>query len=404
MKKLFWLLWFSGFISYAQTDFTRIYHPIINEAELAIVDTSYYEALEFYKEAFANVEKPFAKDYYNAAICATLIDKMPLAFDFLEKIVEKGYQVKNFRKDNFFKTVADTCKQWAAFEKRALLIKPHIDTELSDSLRKIYQHMHLPPFARITPQLRDYYKTHNKDTKWVPVDSLIFMKEMPKLLLAQVDSLRKVNDTKRAIATEEAFMKTYRILESVGFPDENLIGLNQETPKEFLVMGSYIHSKSFLLENTFIPSILSSALSTQKGPDIDIMPLIKQAIRDGRAHPAIISWLMNYSPDEPYTMGRVLVFQVRLENNTPCPNNKQTENPEQFFWRKEKPSILTEHEINEKRQSIGLEKLEDTYKKAFFKARPTPFLIYTGIYQAELSYVANCEMMEKMIAGAVLIR
>ena len=90
MKKLLLLIIFlfslSGQVGFGQGDFTRIYHPIINSAELAIVDTNYYEALDYYKAAFDNVKKPFAKDYYNAAICAAMLGKTNTVFDYLEKM------------------------------------------------------------------------------------------------------------------------------------------------------------------------------------------------------------------------------------------------------------------------------------------------------------------------------
>ena len=84
-------------VLFAQGDFTRIYHPIINSAELAIVDTNYYEALDYYKAAFDNVKKPFAKDYYNASICAAMVGKMSTMFDYLEKIVEKEIAIKDIK-------------------------------------------------------------------------------------------------------------------------------------------------------------------------------------------------------------------------------------------------------------------------------------------------------------------
>jgi hypothetical protein len=407
MKKLLLLLFLYSSISYAQTDFTRIYHPIINEAELAIVDTNYHEALAFYNEAFANVEKPFAKDYYNAAICATLVGKMPVTFDFLEKIVAKGYLVENFRKDFFFKNIADTCKQWANFEKQARLIKPQINTELKDSLQKIYQLMVNPPATPITADLRSYIKEHAKEVKWMPVDSLIVMEKMPKTIVQQIDSLRKLNGMKGAGIIRDNFLKAQKILDIHGFLDENTLGLNQifQTAQQGPPFYRNITSaSSYLYENTLIADILITSSFQQRVEKVDVSPMVKQAIRDGKAHPAIIKSLIGYSTDEPCTMGKVLVLQLRLEENMKCPNNDWEEKKEKFYWKKEKSATLSEAEINERRQNLGLEKLEDAYRKAFFKSRPTPFLIYGGSYQAELAYIPNCELIDKMIKGAVVVR
>ncbi|MBA4850344.1 hypothetical protein [Emticicia sp. BO119] len=409
MKKLILLLFFKTSISYAQTDFTRIYHPIINEAELAIVDTNYHEALSFYNEAFTNVEKPFAKDYYNAAICAILAGKIPVMFDLLEKIVAKGYQVENFRKDFFFKNVADTCKQWTNFEKQARLIKPQINTELRDSLQKLYRLMTTPQRTPLTAALRNYIKENTKDEKFTSNDSLsipfTFRKKIPDHLRHQIDSLQNLNAMKGADVIRDKFLTVLKIVEIHGFPDENLIGLNQFFPASSQsppFRNNY--GSSYLYENTLVGDILMFSSFQQQIEKTDTSPLIKQAIRDGKAHPAIIRSLAKYSTDEPCTMGRVLVIQFRLEDNVNCPNNDWGSKKEKHYWKKERSTTLSEIEINERRQNLGLEKLEDAYRKAFFKSRPTPFLIYGGSFQAELAYIPNCELIDKMIKGTVVVK
>lgn len=404
MKKLLPLLILYSSISYAQIDFTRVYHPIINEAELAIVDTSYHEALSFYNEAFANVEKPFAKDYYNAAICATLIGKMPVVFDFLEKIVAKGYKIENFRKDPFFKNVADTCKQWKDFEKHAQLIKPQVNSILRDSVQRIYRAIAIPPASPLTAGLRSYIKEHSKKEKWMPVDSLLVIGNMPADLLSQMDSLRKLNSAKGSVIARESLLTIYKILEVHGYPDENVLGLNQliQANNEGFFRSSA--SQSYLYESTIVSNILSMTSFQQQIEKIDIVPIIKQAIREGKVHPAVIKSLIGYSTDEPCTMGRVLVVQLRLEDNINCPDNNWQQKTERFYWKKEKSASLSEIEINERRQNLGLERLEDAYRKAFFKARPTHFLIYGGSYQSELAYIPSCEMIDKIIKGAVVLR
>jgi len=397
MKKLLLQLLLYSSVSWAQTDFTRVYHPIVNEAELAIVDTDYYEALQFYNEAFANVEKPFAKDYYNAAICATLIGKMPMAFDYLEKIVEKGYVVSQFRKDAFFKNVADTCKQWADFEKRALQIKPSFNTQLRDTLQKIHRQRFTYRYVPITADLRNFTKPRLKDAKWVPVDSLLYLPDMPKNLVAQQDSLHKINLTTDLTRAREVFQKILQLIEINGYPDENMLGLN--APVSTANTNVFNTTGSYLLQNTLLLETFQ-----EKVEQTNILSMLKQAVRDGKAHPSMLKSLIDYSTEEPLTMGRVLIVQLRLENNLNCPNDNWEEKKDKFFWKKERSGTMSDTEINEKRLNIGMEKLEDAYKKAFFKANPTPFLISGGSYQAELAYIPNCELINKTINGAVVLR
>lgn len=396
MKKLLLQLLLYSSVSWAQTDFTRVYHPIINEAELAIVDTDYHEALQFYNAAFANVEKPFAKDYYNAAICATLTGKMPVAFDYLEKIVEKGYVVSQFRKDAFFKNVADTCKQWVDFEKRALQIKPSFNTQLRDTIQKIHRQRFTYRYAPITADLRNFTKPRLKDAKWVPADSLVYLSDMPKNLVAQQDSLHKINVTIDLTRAREVFQKILQLIEINGYPDENILGLNAPVNAENI--NIFNTTGSYLLQNTLLLDIFQ-----EKSESINIMSTLKQAVIDGKAHPSLLKSMIDYSTEEPLTMGRVLVVQLRLENNLNCPNDNWEEKKDKFFWKKERSGTMTELEINERRRNIGMEKLEDAYKKAFFKASPTPFLISGGSYQAELAYIPNCELINKIISDAIVL-
>jgi hypothetical protein len=401
-----------GFL-YAQGDFTRIYHPIINEAELAIVDTNYYEALDFYKEAFANVKKPFAKDYYNAAICASMVGKLSLTFDYLEKIVEKGYPSDILRKDVFFHYVADTCKRWDDFEKQMKLVKPNINKELRDTLQKLYALSRKEIYTPLTSELRAFYKENFKE-KWRPVDSLVIMGNMSEKLLKQQDSLRKINDKIFSKNNQIVYQKAIQLIETNGFLGENEIGLSSyETifnPK--LGRWNNIESKNynqFMLNNSLSSSLLSTSFSNGEK---DILPTIIQAIRDGKLQPEQINNIITPKfnkttktmDDLPiaYRMGKVQVLQLQLESNLICKNAQGIENKK--FWKKEHLGDYTEAEINEKRQDIGLEKLADAYKKAFFKANSTPFIINGGNYQKELSYISSCEVLEKMLKESAIIR
>lgn len=406
---------------FAQADFTRIYHPIINEAELAIVDTNYYDALDFYKEAFANVKHPFAKDYYNAAICAAMLGKLPLTFDYLEKIVEKGYPSDSLRKDVFFHYVADTCKQWNDFEKRMQLIKPNINQELRDSLKKLYALSAMEIYTPLSPELRKYYKekyTPKIDTVdgkpvviyqiRMPFDSLIFDSRMSKELRLQYDSLKTNNNKIYRKNNEAALNKTYAIIENEGFLDENIIGLSGYDIKFKNPYGASIINNNWTFNNNLTTNVLMNG-----GFNENTGKILIKAIRDGKISPHKISHniplrfnIISKSLESPvplaYTLGNVQILQLQLESNLTCENMKDIANKK--FWKKEKLGDYSETEINEKRQDIGLEKLADAYKKAFFKANPTPFIINGGNYQSELSYISSCEVLEKAIKESVILR
>ncbi len=416
-------LWGGG--CFAQGDFTRIYHPIINEAELAIVDTNYYEALDFYKEAFANVKKPFAKDYYNAAICAAMAGKLPLTLEYLEKIVEKGYPADSLRKDVFFHYVADTCKRWSTFEKQMKLVKPNINRELRDSLNKLYALSTKEIYTPLTPELRKFYKetfkykpdSTKKETVAYriifPTDSLIFNTQMPKNIKQQYDSLQKINDKIYSKNNEIAFQKTMQFVENDGFPDENIIGLSGNDTKRVSKFGNIYTYYQDYHEFVFVKSLTSSLLTnTFASSDKEMLPFIIQAIREGKVQPDQINHIIPLRFNKitkamdglpiAYSMGKVQVIQLQLESNLTCENAKEIGNKK--FWKKEKLGEYSEVEINEKRQDIGLEKLKDAYKKAFFKANRTPFIINGGFYQKEVSYISSCEVLEKIMKESVPVK
>ena len=85
------LLLFSGAgIQATAADYVKVYYPQINKAELLIVQQDYAGALETYQEAFAAVPRPFARDHYNAAVCAMLTDDEKRAIHYLESWWRQG--------------------------------------------------------------------------------------------------------------------------------------------------------------------------------------------------------------------------------------------------------------------------------------------------------------------------
>lgn len=437
MKKLFLIIFLfslSWKVGFAQGDFTRIYHPIINSAELAIVDTNYYEALDYYKAAFDNVKKPFAKDYYNAAICAAMLGKMNTVFDYLEKIVEKGYPSDSLKKDIFFHYVADTCKAWGKFEQQMRLVKPDINWEVRDSLNTYYNLITKVPYTPLTAELRTFYKENTKKiqdsvfvqngktgkkevfTQVVSPDSLTYYyRKMPEKLIKQLDSLRKINDLKGTNNMLLAFQKTLDLIEIYGFPDETMVGLTgfdsgYLTRYRNRVFFQHSFNTSILDRNLAISILGSSSFTYVK----DFSPILIQAIRDGKLAPHQISRVgnitlqtnnsnSNKAPDF-YSMGKVNVLQYRLDENLNCENKLLQGKNDKKFWKKEQFPFYSEAEINEKRLDIGLETLTDAYKKAFFKAHPRVFIINGGTYQSELAYVSSCDILEKMLKESMLVR
>jgi len=80
----------------SQADYRISYHPYINDAELAIIDSNFRLALENYKRAFSLVKTGFGRDYHNAALCAIIeLEAFDAAINYLNKLVSKGIE-KNY--------------------------------------------------------------------------------------------------------------------------------------------------------------------------------------------------------------------------------------------------------------------------------------------------------------------
>lgn len=75
------------------------YYPLINQAELAIVDSNYQQALTLYRTAFANVEAPRGTDYTNAAKCAFLVFDDTSGKFYLRKLAGYGYNLGYLKSD-----------------------------------------------------------------------------------------------------------------------------------------------------------------------------------------------------------------------------------------------------------------------------------------------------------------
>ena len=105
-----------SFQVYSQDNDCAKYLTNINTAELAVCDSNYVLALEYYKTAFSFNKTPFSHDYYNALLCAVSVKKYDDAFSFMHKLANKGVQKKYFVENEHI-LVLQNQKQWNDFIK-----------------------------------------------------------------------------------------------------------------------------------------------------------------------------------------------------------------------------------------------------------------------------------------------
>lgn len=96
--------------SYSQNYFS--YYNNINNAEIAICDSLYRNATEFYDSAFNLVKTPFLKDLKNANLCAVYIKDYERSYNYIQKMLSIGYSLDCFEAKDY-----DSLKKTIYWEK-----------------------------------------------------------------------------------------------------------------------------------------------------------------------------------------------------------------------------------------------------------------------------------------------
>ncbi len=86
------------------------YFELINQAELHICDNEFNAALNFYENAFKQIDKPFGKDVFNAALVGVKLNKKEVLEKNIQKIINNSNDL-NFVK-SFFVDKYITNNEW----------------------------------------------------------------------------------------------------------------------------------------------------------------------------------------------------------------------------------------------------------------------------------------------------
>lgn len=136
--KLFKLLFFVitfGNVAQSQVNYLTTYHPHVNKAEGFLIESNYYDALVQYDSAFANVERGFMKDYFNAAVCATYLGEANQTFNYLLKVASKGISLDFIKAEVAFSSIQRT-DQWRDFELKYLEERRKFEEQLNTVYQK----------------------------------------------------------------------------------------------------------------------------------------------------------------------------------------------------------------------------------------------------------------------------
>mgnify|MGYP000580850182 CR=1 FL=1 len=287
------------------TDFTKLYHPQINQAELALIKSDYSAALKHYQTAFANVEKGFASDYHNAITCMLKLKKTksPKLYDYIEMLIKKGVNYSYFETD-LYNSIRNN-KRWdwlfKKYEFTAGRCLTFINIELYNELRN---------FAKKDQKFRikeGSYEVHG-DTIY-KIDSILM----------------------------ERF-KT--IVQEYGYPSEDIIGI--EYPEENRIPYSIVMHHYFQRRSNKEWKYLT-----------DMSPMIISAIKKGALKPQKGSyWIALQNGD--FHLGSLTLTKFQSDDQL----------LDGLYV--EKISIDKLKEINQNRLSIGVPLLQDFYRKAIF--------------------------------------
>jgi hypothetical protein len=305
-----YFVFFLGLLSFndcltAQVDYTQTYYPLIMKAESAILDTNYKASLNWYQKAFQVVPRGFAKDHYNALICAVEIGQIDIAFQLLDSLMAKGVKKSFFEKSVPLQTLKKHPK-WTffiqTFEHRYLALKQTKNNKLKQILAGI-------AFAdqefRSQREHRDLYK----------------------------DTIRQIDKRNAQLVAT--------LIQKYGFPNEHLLGIenpiDMERPSDII----FIHQ--------------CQKMSTGI-PDFDFTDEMMKAVKKGELSPHQMTYWLSLQNRAAYQYGGAGIFQLFHRDKVTG------------FLAIKYPAAQ-KIAINQRRKELGIENLDAFYKKILIKVK-----------------------------------
>ena len=283
-------------------DYVQVYYPQINKAELLIVQQDYAGALDAYQKAFAAVPRPFARDHYNAAVCAMLTDDQKRAIHYLEKLVEAGVSMEYLEQQEVFQPL-QAQKSWKKFvkkyPKRRKEFREKTDLDLRADLDELWA--------------RDQYFRQAKGG-----------------LRVHGDTLRKIE------AANVKSLLTW--ISQRGYPGEQLIGVADTL--EQLPRFSIVIQRQTVAKNGF-----------------DFSSILTQAVHEGKLNPHAAAYLMDQQQGKNLYKSKILM-KVSCSKPKDCKGDEEMEQMTKTYMT-EKLSDTEEQQVNERRAALGLESVAD---------------------------------------------
>ena len=324
-------------------DYTKDYYPLINKAEISILEKDYAAALSLYQQAFKAVPTPFARDYYNAAVCAMLLKEKNESLDYLEKLALKGVSLDYLAKQPVFDSL-QTTKQWRKFKRKYPKYRQQYEKQVNLDLRADLEELHA----------RDQY-----------------FRQAEGGLRVYGDTLRKIE-----VANTRQFLQW---VEQYGYPGESLVGVGDtlEQLPRFSI-------------------IIQRQTKARKGHDFS--KVLTDAAKQGRLSPQVAAYLIEQQVGRSKYGSKAY---VKINCST-CKEDDSLDDMDSYLEEKRtEKELLT---IDANRKLLGLEPFEDYRKKVLYNTEDRRFKLgyaWSVVnYQVPSKEAAKVMMDNFVVAGA----
>ena len=341
------LLLILGFIAqqtFAQDiNYVKTYYPLINKAEILVIDGKYKDALDQYQKAFS-LANGYMKDYFNAAVCATYIGDATNTYKYLLEVAAKGISLDFIKNETAFMGIQQD-PNWRNFEKEYLVKKREFEQKINRGLKD--------KLAKIVD--RD---------QWFRVRDAV----------AFADTIVKID---KQNATELDYL-----IARYGFPDEDMIGSGE--------------SGMPVIQYSFYTIIRRQTLDKQT---INFSNHLMNAVRDGKILPHTATHIMATINGNDEFFARH-VFKILTDESFAMQGKPFASKLNKWVFRQIEK--VDEQRINELRLQNGMETLADYRKKILFSMNDYRFLFPYGSYVGMWS-VNNPNIAADYLEGTVIL-
>lgn len=254
---LFFILFMLNIKLFSQKrNYSIEYNRLINKAELKICDSSYHSALKIYKKVFKKYQMVWAKDYYNALVCAYKLKDYKGVKKLLPFLAQKGISFKFF--EIGFENSVDTILL-SEFKNIHTQYFKKFDSELEKGLRLLLRNDQRVRDSCIKIN-SDYYAQCYSEIR--QVDSINFYKLsaiMEKHLLSE--------DETGIIAPNNSPIYYFVLLHNTMYRRKELMGLLRDRVLNNLFspqLYTFLSDQTYQNDSTYIPYGSNCALVIQK--------------------------------------------------------------------------------------------------------------------------------------------